>query len=350
MSVATDLRAQQDVERPRTSTQALRGLALVIAFAALGLIVLLSVWLGSKNIPFTATWDVLWHNDGSYDALVIHDYRIPRTLVGLVVGVSLGLAGALMQALTRNPLADPGLLGVTMGASTGVVISLAFLGISSVLGYVWFAFAGAALASVVVYTLGSSGKRNATPERLVLAGAAVTAVMFAFNTAVLLMDPKAFNEFRFWQVGSLAGRYYDVLLPVLPFAAAGVVLALLLIRPLNVLAMGDELGRALGTHPAFVRVVGAVSITLLCGAATAAAGPIAFVGLAVPHMARLLVGPDQRWVLPFSLVLAPILLVGSDIVGRVIAPPEEVQVGIVTAAIGVPVFIALCRRRKPASL
>ncbi|PXY32766.1 ABC transporter permease [Prauserella muralis] len=336
--------------RPQARAQALRAAGLLVALGVLALTVLLSIWLGSKDIPFLATWDVLWNSDGSNDAVIIHEYRIPRTLLGMLVGGALGLAGALMQALTRNPLADPGLLGVTMGASTGVVISLAFFGLSSVLGYVWFAFAGAAFAAVVVYALGGTGRGNATPERLVLAGAAVTAVMYAFNTAVLLMDPEAFDEFRFWNVGSLAGRYVDVLLPVLPFLAAGILLALLLIRPLNALAMGEDLGRALGTNPARVRALGALAITLLCGAATAAAGPIAFVGLAVPHMARLLVGPDQRWVLPYSLVLAPILLVASDIVGRVIAPPSEIQVGIVTAAIGVPVFIALCRKRKLAAL
>ncbi|PXY37746.1 FecCD family ABC transporter permease [Prauserella flavalba] len=339
-----------DVVGSRRTPNALKGAGLLIALVALVLLVLLSIWLGSKSIPFTATWDVLWNNDGSNDAVIIHEYRIPRTLLGLLVGAALGLAGALMQVLTRNPLADPGLLGVTMGASTGVVVSLGFLGIASVLGYVWFAFAGAAIASLVVYVIGASGRGSASPERLVLAGAAVTAVLYAFNSAVLLMDPEAFDEYRYWQVGSLAGRYYDVLMPVLPFIVVGVIVALLLIRPLNALAMGEELGRALGAHPDRIRVVGAVAITLLCGAATAAAGPIAFVGLAVPHMARLIAGPDQRWVLPYSLVLAPILLVGSDIVGRVIAPPSEVQVGIVTAAIGVPVFIALCRKRKLASL
>ncbi|MFC4001756.1 FecCD family ABC transporter permease [Prauserella oleivorans] len=339
-----------DVAPPRRSASALRGVGLLVSVAVLVLLGLLSIWLGSKSIPFTATWSVLWDNDGSADAVVIHDYRIPRTLLAMLVGAALGLAGALMQALTRNPLADPGLLGITMGASTGVVAALAFVGVSSVLGYVWFAFAGAAVASLVVYALGSAGARTATPERLVIAGAAVTAVLFAVNSAVLLTDPGAFEEFRFWQVGSLAGRYYDVLVPVLPFIAAGIVVALLLMRQLNALAMGDELGRALGAHPDRIRVVGAVAITLLCGAATAAVGPIGFVGLAVPHVARFVAGPDQRWVLPYSLVLAPTLLVGADLVGRIIAPPSEVQVGIVTAAIGVPVFLALCRKRKLAAL
>ncbi|TWH22012.1 FecCD family ABC transporter permease [Prauserella rugosa] len=327
-----------------------RGVGLAVALGALALLALASVWLGSKDIAFLHTWDVLWHHDGSDDAVVIHEYRIPRTILAMLVGASLGLAGALMQALTRNPLADPGLLGITMGASTGVALALTWFGITSVLGYVWLAFAGAAVASVVVYALGSAGSARATPERLVVAGAAVTAVLFAVNSGLMLTAPDAFEEFRRWQVGSLSGRYYDVLVPVLPFIAVGIVAALLLVRPLNALAMGDDLGRALGAHPDRIRVAGAVAITLLCGAATAAVGPIGFVGLAVPHVARFIAGPDQRWVLPYSLVLAPTLLVGADLVGRIIAPPAEIQVGIVTAVLGVPVFLALCRKRKLASL
>lgn len=334
----------------RPAAHALRGVGLAVSVVVLVFVLLLSVWLGSKDIPFLATWDVLWHNTGSQDSLIIHAYRIPRTLLGIVVGGALGLAGALMQALTRNPLADPGILGVTMGASSGVVVGLVFFGVGSVLGQIWFALAGAAIIAAVVYTLGSSGKRNATPERLVLAGAAVTAVLFASCQALLLTHPDAYNSYRYWNVGSLTGRGYDVLWPVLPFVVAGIVLTFLLVRPLNALAMGDELAGALGAHPGRVRVVGALAATLLCGAATAAAGPIAFVGLAIPHVARLLVGPDQRWVLPYSLVFAPILLVGADVVGRVVAPPSEIQVAIVTAVIGVPVFIALCRKRKLSTL
>lgn len=351
MSVATITPPQAgDVAPKPRGPRTLRVAGLVVALVALTFVLLLSVWLGSKSISFTETWDVLWNSGTSEEALIIHEYRIPRTLLGVLVGAALGLAGALMQALTRNPLAEPGLLGVNMGASSGVVFALVFAGVSSVLGYIWFAFAGAALASLVVYVLGSTGRGVATPERLVLAGAALTAVLYAVNTALLLSDPEAFDEYRFWNVGSLAGRYYDVLLPVLPFALTGIALGLLLIRPLNALAMGEDVGRALGAHPTRTRVLGAVAVTLLCGAATAAIGPIVFLGLAVPHMARFLVGPDQRWVLPYSLVLAPILLVGADIVGRVIDPPGEVQVGIVAAVIGVPVFIGLCRRRKLASL
>ncbi|CAM4110061.1 iron chelate uptake ABC transporter family permease subunit [Nocardiopsis rhodophaea] len=327
-----------------------RRLGIPVALAALGCVALLSIWVGTSDIPLTRVWELLWHPDGSRDAVVVHDYRIPRTILGALVGIALGLSGALMQALTRNPLADPGILGVSLGASTGVVVAIAFFGVSAVTGYVWFAFVGAVAASIVVYAIGSTGGRAATPDRLVLAGAAITAVLYAFNSAMLLINPRAFDEFRFWNVGSLAGRYLDVLLPVAPFIIIGAVTALALARPLNALALGDQMGRALGVRLRRTRVLGAVAVMLLCGAATAAAGPITFVGLAVPHIARLIVGPDQRWVLAYSLLLAPILLLGSDVVGRVLGAPGELQVGIVTAFIGAPVFIALCRRRRLAAL
>jgi iron complex transport system permease protein len=325
---------------------ALRGLGLFVTLAALLLVGLLSVWVGTRGIPFTATWSVLWQPDGSQASVIIHEYRIPRTLLALLVGVGLGLSGALMQSLTRNPLADPGLLGVSLGASTGVVVAIAFFGVGTALGYVWFAFLGAAAASVLVYVLGSSGRTLATPDRLVVAGAAVTAVLFAFNSAVLLLDPRAFDQYRFWTVGSLAGRDMDMVLIALPFITVGLLLALGLAPSLNALAMGDQVGRALGVNVGRTRVLGAVAVMLLCGAATAAAGPIGFVGLVVPHIARFVVGPDQRWMLAYSMLLAPVLLIGADVLGRVLGSPGEIQVGIVTAFLGAPLFIALCRRRK----
>ncbi|MCX4679845.1 iron chelate uptake ABC transporter family permease subunit [Streptomyces sp. NBC_01433] len=332
--------------RPGRGVTALRGVGLIAALGALVLVGLLSVWVGTRGIPFTSTWSVLWNPDGSETSIIIHDYRIPRTLLGLLVGIALGLSGALMQALTRNPLADPGLLGISLGASAGVVVAIAFLGMGSVLGYVWFAFIGAAVASVVVYLLGASGRKVATPDRLVVAGAALTAVLYAFNSAVLLLNPRAFDQFRFWTVGSLSGRYYDVIQVILPFVAVGLLIALGLAPSLNALGLGDEVGRALGLNVGRTRALGAVAVMLLCGAATAAAGPIGFVGLAVPHVARFVVGPDQRWVLAYSMLLAPILLIGADVLGRVLGSPGEVQVGIITAFLGAPLFIALCRRRK----
>ncbi|WP_218184162.1 iron chelate uptake ABC transporter family permease subunit [Streptomyces sp. PKU-EA00015] len=351
MSVGTQAAPRSGAGGPavpgvRRSVAALRGLGLLATLAALVLVGLLSVWLGTRGIPFTSTWNALWQPDGSETSVIIHEYRIPRTLLGLLVGVALGLSGALMQSLTRNPLADPGLLGVSLGASTGVVVAIAFFGVGTALGYVWFAFLGAAAASVLVYVLGSSGRTLATPDRLVVAGAAVTAVLLAFNSAVLLLNPRAFDQFRFWTAGSLAGRNSDIVLITLPFVVVGLLLALGLAPSLNALAMGDQVGRALGVNVGRTRVLGAVAVMLLCGAATAAAGPIAFVGLVVPHVARFVVGPDQRWMLAYSMLFAPVLLIGADVLGRVLGSPGEVQVGIVTAFLGAPLFIALCRRRK----
>ncbi len=322
-----------------------RAAGLVLAVAVLLLVVLLSIAVGARGISLPTVWRVLWDNDGSSEAIIVHDLRIPRTFIGLMVGASLGLAGALMQALTRNPLADPGLLGVDMGAAAAIVVAIGFFGIVSVDGYVWFAFVGAGVTSVVVYLLGASG-RAATPERMVLAGVAVQFALSAFIYSVIVLDPHAFDKFRFWQVGSLAGRSMDIALKVAPFLLLGVVLALGLARSLNALALGDEAGRALGARIPRTRLLGVVAIMLLCGASTAAAGPIAFIGLTVPHVARMIAGPDQRWVLPYSMVLAPILLLSADVLGRVIIRPGEMQVGIVTAFLGAPVFIALCRRRR----
>ncbi|MBP2479300.1 iron complex transport system permease protein [Crossiella equi] len=330
----------------RGGVAVVRLVGLVGALVVLGAVCVVSLWLGLKSISFADTLSVLWHNDGSTESAIVRELRLPRMVLGVLVGAALGLAGALMQALSRNPLADPGLLGITMGASTAVVVGIAFLGVSGTTGSVWLGFAGAALAAVVVYVLGSTGRAAVTPDRLVMAGAAITAVLLAFNSAVLLLNPETFNQFRFWNAGSLAGRRMDTVAAVAPFLAGGIVLALGLARPLNGMLLGEETGRALGVHIGRTRALGALAVTVLSGAATAAAGPIAFLGLCVPHVARLLVGSDQRWVLPYSAVLAPILLLGADILGRLVVAPGELAVGIVTAVLGAPVFLALCRRRK----
>jgi len=285
-------------------------------------------------------------DDGSNDHLIIRSLRVPRTLVGLGVGVALGLSGAVMQGVTRNPLAGPGILGVNAGASLAVVIAIYTFGIGNLSVYVWFAFVGAAVASVVVYGLGSLGRDGATPMKLVLAGAAVSALLGALTTAVLLLDVARLDQFRFWVAGSLAGRDAGIAVQVAPFLIVGGVLALGSGRSLNTLSLGDDVARSLGASVGLARAAGALAVILLTGAAVAAAGPIGFVGLTVPHIARAITGPDYRWVLPYSAVLAPILLLGADIVGRVVARPGELQVGIVTALVGAPFFIALVRRRK----
>jgi iron complex transport system permease protein len=321
-----------------------------VATAVLGLVVLASIAIGAKSIPIGTVWDALVHQNGSTDHQIIRELRIPRTLLGLGVGAALGLAGAMMQGVTRNPLADPGLLGVDAGAALAVVVAIYSFGITSLTGYVWFAFVGAGLASMVVYLLGSLGRGGATPVKLALAGAALSALLRSLTSSVLLLDTQTLDVFRFWAVGSLAGRGSEVVAQVAPFLIVGILLALASARTLNTLSLGDDVARSLGQRVHLTRGLSALAIVLLCGAATAAAGPIGFVGLTVPHVARAICGPDYKWILPWSLVLAPTLLLSADVVGRLIARPGEVQVGIVTAFIGAPFFIALVRRRKLADL
>ncbi|WP_243725860.1 FecCD family ABC transporter permease [Actinomadura rubrisoli] len=316
--------------------------ALLLAVAA-------SFAVGAEHIPLGRVAAGVFSPDGSKDALIVQELRLPRTLLGLGVGVALGLAGAVMQALTRNPLAEPGLLGVNGGASLAVVIVIGAFRVDEVLVYVWAAFLGAAGAAMLVYLIGARGRGGASPARLVLAGAAVNAVFTALTAGLMLLNPRSFNGFRFWQVGTLGGRDLGVFFRVLPFIAAGTVLALLLARPLNALGLGDDAGRALGARPGQARALGALAVVLLCGSATAAAGPITFLGLAVPFIVRALVGPDQRWVLPYSLLLAPVLLLGADIIGRVVAP-GELETGIVTAFLGAPLFMLMVRRGRTRDL
>lgn len=338
------------VARIPAGRSAVLAAGLLAALGALVLVALLSIALGARSVPLSTVIDALTHPDASSDHTVIRGLRVPRTVLGLGVGAALGLAGALMQSLTRNPLADPGLLGINQGAALGATLAIGAFGLTDPAVYVWFAFAGAALASALVYALGSASRSGASPVRLALAGVALGMVFTAVASAILRMDSQAFDRMRFWLTGSLAAQTSDVIVRLVPFLAVGIVMGLLLARPLNALALGDEAGKALGVAVGRTRVLTAIAVTLLCGAATAGAGPLWFVGLAVPHAVRALVGPDQRWLLPYSAVLAPVVLLGADIAGRVIAPPGEVQVGIMCALIGAPVFILLARRRRLAAL
>lgn len=333
-------------ERAPTGRRSTRILGLLVACAALALVALLSIAVGSKSLSLGTVVHELFRSDDTDAGVIVRDLRLPRTLIGLAVGGALGLAGALMQALTRNPLADPGLLGVNAGAAAAVVVAIGVLHLASVTAYVWFAFAGAAATSLVVYALGSVGRGGATPARLALAGIAIGAALSAFTTGLTLLDPDTFRQFLFWTTGSLSGQPLSVLVDVGPFLLAGGLVGLGLARSLNALALGEETGRALGAHVGRTRALGALAITLLCGGATAAVGPIGFIGLTVPHIARTITGPDQRWVLPYSLVLGPTLLLAADVIGRVVDRPSELQAGIVTAFVGAPVFIALVRRRR----
>lgn len=332
-------------------TASWRSLGLLLSLAVLALVLLASLAYGAKPIPTGTVLDALLSYDRTLDDhLIVRSLRVPRTVVGLLVGVALGLSGAVMQGVARNPLADPGILGVNAGASLFVVVAIHLFGISSLLGYVWFAFAGAAATSVVVFAIGSLGREGATPVKLALAGAAITAFLGSITTGILLVDLATLDQFRFWVVGSLAGRDATVAWQMAGFILVGTLMALASGRLLNALALGDDVARSLGQRVGMARVFSAGSVMLLVGAATAAAGPIGFVGLVVPHVARAITGPDYRWVLPYSAVLAPVLLVGSDVVGRLVARPGEVQVGIITALVGAPFFVALVRRRRLAEL
>ncbi|MCP3770663.1 MULTISPECIES: FecCD family ABC transporter permease [unclassified Streptomyces] len=325
----------------------IRVLGLLLSAVILALVALASIAIGAKDLSLQQVWHGLFEDSGTYGDAVVAD-RLARTVLGTLAGAALGLAGAVLQALTRNPLADPGLLGINAGASAAVVTAITFFGVTSLSGYVWFAFCGAAGVGALVWFLG--GSRGATPVRLVLAGTAITAALFGYLQAVMILDQAALGRMRFWTVGSLSSANSSVIQQVLPFLLVGFVLALLLARPLNAMAMGDDTAKALGAHLNRTRGVAMLAATLLCGAATAACGPIAFVGLMVPHVVRSFTGPDLRWILPYTAVLSPVLLLGADVIGRVLGRPAELQVGIVTAIIGGPVFIYLVRRRRTAQL
>lgn len=326
-----------------------RALGLVIALTVLAVLLVLSVMIGSTSIAPSVVWDALLHPSAEIDQFAIRDYRVPRTIVGLVVGVALGLSGALIQALTRNPLAEPGLLGVNAGASFAVTVAVGVLGIRDIGGYMWFAFAGALIVTLMVLALGST-RQGQSPAVMVLAGVCVGAVLGGAREALQLTNPDAFDAMRSWNAGSIVGRPLELVWPILPFFGVAFVLAFVVAGPLNAMALGDELAVAQGVRLMRTRVLSVIALTLLAGGATAIAGPIAFVGLMVPHVARWIVGPRQRWVFAYSVVLAPALLLVSDILGRVVMRPGEIPVGIVTVFVGAPVLIMLVRRKKASGL
>ncbi|MCA0453249.1 MAG: iron chelate uptake ABC transporter family permease subunit [Chloroflexi bacterium] len=332
------------VPRPR-----IRSIGLVVALLLLLTLLVLSVMIGSTAISPSVVWDALFHPAADIDHFAIRDYRLPRTIVGLVVGGALGLSGALIQSLTRNPLADPGILGVHAGASFAVTVAVGLFGVRDIQGFMWFAFAGALVVTLMVFALGST-RQGSSPVFMVLAGVCVGAVLGGAREALQLTNPEAFDAIRSWNAGSILGRPLEVVWPILPFFAVALVLVFVVAGSLDAMALGDELAVAQGVRLARTRVLAIIALTLLAGGATAIAGPIGFVGLMVPHVARWIVGPHQRWIFAYSIFLAPSLLLVSDILGRVVMRPGEIPVGIVTAFVGAPVLIALVRRRKASEL
>lgn len=324
-------------------------LGLLLA-AALALGLFLSLLIGARPIAPSTVLDALVHLDPANGDHAVVASRIPRTVAGLLIGAALGLAGAGMQGITRNPLADPGILGVNAGAALAVVAGIHFFAVTTLHGYILFAFVGAAGASLLVYLVASLGRDGATGLKLALAGAAMAAGLGSLTNAVLMIGQEALDRFRFWQVGTLGAREVPEMLSVAPFLALGAVAVLAGARLFNALALGDDSAVGLGFRVGRGRAVSAAGVVLLCGAATALAGPIGFVGLIVPHAIRVLAGGDYRWLLPLSMLAGPVLLLGADVLGRVIAPPAEIQVGVMTAVIGAPLFLWLLRRGRKVTL
>lgn len=312
----------------------------------LGLCVLASLAWGSKNVGFSQAINTLLNsNDVSFAALVVRE-RIPRTIFGIMAGASLGISGALMQSITRNPIADPSILGVNTGASLFVVIGIAFFNINSANQYIWLALAGAGITAVIVYFIGSIGNGGTTPIKLALAGAATSAVLTSLVSAIILPRSDAMDKFRFWQVGSIGGANWDSIRLILPFVIFGLIISVAATPALNVLALGDDVATGLGVNIGVIRVICAVAGVILSGATTAIAGPIAFIGLMIPHTIRLIFGSNLNGIVPLSAIGGAALLIISDVIGRVIGSPGEVQVGIITAFIGAPILIMIARKAK----
>ena len=325
-------------------------LATAGALVALAVACVLSLLVGARTVPLDAAWQaVLAFDPGNADHVVLAS-RLQRTLAGPAVGVALALAGAGLQGMTRNPLADPGILGLNSGAAAAVATGVYLFSFSSVTQFMAAGFVGAALAAVLVYALAAASRTGATPITLAIAGAAVTAGLGSLVHALVILDQGALDRMRLWQVGTLGARDLGDLAAVAPALLIGAVIVLGAARALNALALGDDAAAGLGVHVGRTRVVLGVGIVLLVGAAVSLAGPVGFLGLVVPHAVRLLVGSDHRRLLPLSLLLGPVVLLLADVVGRVIAPPAEVQVGVMTALLGVPVFLVLIRTRKRVAL
>ncbi|MGP4073493.1 FecCD family ABC transporter permease [Piscibacillus sp. B03] len=325
----------------KTST---RSIGIIIGMISVLALIWASVIFGLTKINTQMVIDSFTNYDQSNEHIIIQTARIPRALIAAAVGSSLAIAGAIMQGLTKNPLASPSIFGVNAGASFFVVLGVSFFGVSSITGFTWLAFLGAAIAAVVVYLLGSVGTDGLTPVKLTLAGAAIAALFSSMTQGILTMDERALDQVLFWLAGAVQGRDLELLVGVLPYLIVGWVTSLFIGKKMNVLTMGEDVAVGLGQKTWLVKVVGAMVIVLLAGSAVAIAGPIGFVGLIIPHVARWLVGYDYRWLIPYSGLLGAILLLAADIGARYIIMPAEVPIGVMTAFIGAPFFIYIARR------
>jgi iron complex transport system permease protein len=324
-----------------------RVLGLIAGLFVLLVVMLLSLRFGSINISTQDAWNALFHFDASnYNQVVVRNLRLPRTVIAVGVGAGLAVAGAAAQAVTRNPLAEPAILGISNGATLGVVIAIFFLGLTSTYEFIWFAFGGAFIASALVFLIAAAGRGGASPIKLALTGVVISWFLSAWTSALLLMDEKTMDTVRFWMAGSVAGRSLSTFWAIAPFLIGGTLLCGFLGNQLNIMSLGEDSARALGMSTVRTRVVAFTLVVVITGAGVAVAGPIAFVGLATPHIVRSIVGPDYRWILPYSIIGGAIFLTVADIVGRLVVRPAELQVGIVTALVGAPFLIVLARRRS----
>lgn len=325
-------------------------LILVVGLVLLIVTIMASLVLGAKVVRFQELIDGLFYqNQDSYGAIVVQK-RISRTIFSLCCGASLGIAGVLMQSVTRNPLADPSILGVNTGAALFVVSGITFFNITSAGQYIGLALIGATVTAVFVFGIGSMGRGGATPIKLVLAGSATSAALSSLVTAIMIPSSYAMDQFRYWQVGSVGSGSWDSIISFLPFLLFGVVIAFISAPALNALALGDDTATGLGVRPGLLRVIAICAGVILCGVTTALAGPIGFIGLLATHAMRLVVGPDLRFLVPMSALAGAIILTFSDVVGRLIGSPGEREVGIVTAFIGAPILILLAKKSKVRSL
>ena len=324
--------------------------SIILCLALLSVMAIFSISLGAKNIAFSKVIEVLLGNDPDSLEQAIILQRIPRTIFGILAGGALGISGALMQSITRNPIADPSILGVNTGASLFVVAGIAFFNITVAYQYIWLAIIGAGVTAVFVYSVASMGKDGATPLKLALSGSAVSIVLGSLVSTIMLPNNRVMEAFRFWQVGSIGSATWENIMLISPFLIVGFIISMFISGYLNNLALGDEAATALGTNVVMTRTIGALASVLLCGATTALAGPIGFVGLIIPHIIRLIFGSEMSKMLPLSFLGSAILMLISDVIGRIISLPGETEVGIVTAVLGAPVFILAIRKGRVKSL
>ncbi|PSB01749.1 FecCD family ABC transporter permease [Merismopedia glauca] len=343
---AEEIRTQERSRgRSLISPQTTLAIGLIIGLFALGVCFCWSLAQGAKHIPLETVYEAMTSSDGSTEQIIVRTVRLPRSLMAIAVGAALAVAGAIMQGLTNNPLADPGILGLESGAALAVVLAAFIYGNPSFTAYAGFAFVGAGITAIAVYGVSSLGKGGVTPLNLTVAGAACSALLSSMTTAILLLSQRTLEDIRFWLAGSLSGRDIALFNQVLPYIVVGLVIALVLGKQITILNLGEDIAQGLGQPIWWVKITAAVSVVLLAGSAVAIAGPVGFVGLVVPHVVRMAIGFDYAWILPYSAIIGAILLLSTDIVSRILIPPQELPVGIVSALIGAPFFVYLTRKQ-----